>query len=101
MDHFEQQRQEYNAKIDRLQADGLEKDRQLAAHSLKLERLSDELERKRQELEQTRGQAERDRKALADKLEATKRKLAEAQDEAMRQKLDFGREQALAKQQVG
>lgn len=30
IEHFEQQRQEYNAKIDRLQIENLEKDRQIA-----------------------------------------------------------------------
>jgi hypothetical protein len=30
-------------------------------------------------------------------LESTKKKLSEAQDEAMKQKLEYGREQALAK----
>lgn len=30
IEHFESQRQEYNAKIDRLQHEGLEKDRTLA-----------------------------------------------------------------------
>ena len=35
---------------------------------------------------------------MTEKLEATKKKLAEIQDETMKQKLDFGREQALSKQ---
>ncbi len=47
IEHFEQQRQEYNQKIDRLHTENLEKDRQLAQSQHKLERLTDELERKR------------------------------------------------------
>lgn len=48
---FEQQRQEYNQKIDRLQVENLEKDRQFAQISHKYERMSDDLERKRQEMD--------------------------------------------------
>ena len=43
---------------------------------------------------------DREKKQLSDKLEGNKRKLTEAMDEAMRHKLESGREQALAKQQV-
>ncbi len=37
---------------------------------------------------------------MGEKLEVTKRKLSETQDEAMKQKLELGREQALMKQQA-
>lgn len=47
-----------------------------------------------------RESSERERKAMGDKLEQTKRKLSETQDEAMKQKLELGREQALMKQQI-
>jgi phage-related tail protein len=60
-------------------------------------RLGDDFERKKTELDQLRTQFDRERKTLAEKLETTKKKLSESQDEAMRQKLDFGREQALSK----
>ena len=35
---------------------------------------------------------------MQDKVESAKKKLSEAQNEAMQQKLDLGREQALLKQ---
>lgn len=47
-----------------------------------------------------RESSEREKKAMGDKLEQTKRKLSETQDEAMKQKLELGREQALMKQQI-
>ena len=47
IEHFEQQRQEYNQKIDKLQMDNLEKDRQLASLQHKLERLGEEVDRKK------------------------------------------------------
>lgn len=37
---------------------------------------------------------------MQEKIESNKRKVAELQDETMKQKLDYGREQALNKQQV-
>ena len=97
IEHFEQQRQEYNQKIDRLHIENLEKDRQLAQTQHKLERLTDELERKRQDLDSYKQGLEKEKKQVADKLESTKKKLSELQDESMKQKLEFGREQALMK----
>lgn len=44
--------------------------------------------------------SERERKAMAEKLDMTKKKLSETQDEAMRAKLEGGREIALMKQQI-
>ena len=89
---------EYSGKIDRLQQDSLDKDRALAQWQLKSERLGDGVERKRQEIEAAREASERERKVMGEKLEATKRKLSETQDEAMRAKLESGRESALMKQ---
>ncbi len=89
---------EYSGKIDRLQQDSLDKDRALAQWQLKSERLGDEVERKRQEIEAAREASERERRVMGEKLEATKRKLSETQDEAMRAKLESGRESALMKQ---
>ena len=100
IEHFEQQRQEYNTKIDKLQLENLEKDRQLAQLTHRLERMTDELERKKSEFEGTKQQWEKDKKQVVDKCEGLKKKLSEAQDDAMQQKLEFGREQALSKQQV-
>jgi chromosome segregation ATPase len=100
LEHFENQRQEYNAKIDKLQQEGLDKDRTMAQQTLKLERQQDDAERRRQEWESQRQSLEKEKRSLADKLEALKKRLADTQDEAMKQKLDLGREQALAKQQV-
>ena len=65
---------------------------------MKLERLQDELERKKSDAEHARADFDRDRTQLAEKLEGMKRKLSEAQDDAMRQRLESGREQALGKQ---
>ena len=58
----------------------------------KLERVTEELERRKSELESSKSVFEKEKKQMGDKLETTKRKLAESQDEAMKQKLDFGRE---------
>lgn len=66
----------------------------------KYERLSEEIERKKNDYEQSKGMYDKEKKQLTEKLESTKKKLAEIQDETMKQRLDFGREQALSKQQV-
>lgn len=75
----------------------MDKDRSLAQLQLKIERLGDDIERKKQEMEVFRETSEREKKAMGEKLEVTKRKLSETQDEAMKQKLELGREQALMK----
>ena len=75
----------------------MDKDRSLAQLQLKIERLGDDIERKKQEMEVLRETSEREKKAMGEKLEVTKRKLSETQDEAMKQKLELGREQALMK----
>jgi chromosome segregation ATPase len=92
LEMFETQRQEYNGRIDRLQGEALDKDRQLGQLQMRLERLQDDAERRRGEADKAKEAAERDRKAAQEKAEGLKRRLQEAQDEAMRQKLDFGRE---------
>lgn len=100
IEHFEQQRQEYNSKIDKLQVENLEKDRALAQLQHKLERLSDEFERKKAEFEVIKQSGDKEKKSNTEKMESIKKKLSDSQDEAMKQKLDFGREQALSKQSV-
>lgn len=49
------------------------------------------------ELEAMRQNIEKEKKTIQDKLENTKKKLSDSQNEAMQQKLDFGRDQALMK----
>jgi hypothetical protein len=97
IESFEQQRLEYNSKIDKLQQDSLDKDRLVAQLQLKIERLGDEIERRKQETEVGKVAGERERKSLTEKLDQTKKKLSETQDEAMKQRLELGREQALQK----
>jgi hypothetical protein len=48
-------------------------------------------------LEHCRGEFDRERASLLEKIEGMKKKLAEAQDEGMRIRLEGGREQALSK----
>ncbi len=43
---------------------------------------------------------EREKRGLQEKVESSKKKLQDAQNEMMTHKLDFGREQALLKQQI-
>lgn len=45
LEFFEQQRQEYNSKIDKIQSENLEKDRKLAQLSHQNERMVEDLER--------------------------------------------------------
>ena len=47
-----------------------------------------------------REKLEKERKTMAEKVETLKKKLSDLQDEFMAKKLEFGREEALAKQQV-
>lgn len=77
LEHFENQRQEYNSKIDKLQQDCLDKDRALAQHTLKLERQQDDAERKRQEWESSKASLEKEKKSLTEKLETLKKRLAD------------------------
>jgi hypothetical protein len=75
----------------------LDRDRSLAHSQLKQERLQDDLDRKKADLEHSRGEFDRERASLLEKIEGMKKKLAEAQDEGMRIRLEGGREQALSK----
>ena len=54
VEHFETQRVELNAKIDKLMAEHLEKDKQISAMTLKLDRNTDALNRKTADLDQAR-----------------------------------------------
>ena len=95
---FEQQRSEMNARIDKLMQENIDKDKQLASINHQMDRKQDALDRKVIDFEQTREQLEREKKQIAEKLEATRQKLTEIQDEAMQLKLESGREQALLSQ---
>jgi len=74
-----------------LQLDNLEKDRQLAQLSHKLERISEDLEKKRQEIDQSKGVSEGEKKQLLEKIEASKKKLQDVQNEYMQKTMDYGR----------
>ena len=52
VEHFEQQRNELNTRIDRLMTENLDKDKQIASLNHKFERNSDALTRKTADLEQ-------------------------------------------------
>lgn len=67
LEFFEQQRQEYNTKIDKLQADNLEKDRQLAQIQHKYERMVEDTERKMRDLTQNQDHLQRERDMLEEK----------------------------------
>ena len=92
LEFFEQQRQEYNSKIDKLQSDNLDKDRQLAMITHKNERMVDDLERKSRDMTQTLEQVQSERDALEEKLDTTKRRLNDVQDEAQQNQLVYGRD---------
>ena len=96
LEFFEQQRQEYSAKIDKLQGDNLDKDRQLAQIQHKYERMLEDSERKVRDLTQNLDHLQRERDSLLEKQEQTKKKLSDIQDEAQQNQLVFGRDQALS-----
>ena len=100
LEFFEQQRQEYNAKIDKLQGDNLDKDRQLAQIQHKYERMLEDGERKVRDLTQNLDHLQRERDQLLEKQDQTKKKLSDIQDEAQQNQLVFGRDQALSQQSV-
>lgn len=58
--------------------------------------MKEDVERKKQELEILRASFDKEKKQLNEKLETLKKKLQEAQDEAMEKKLEFSRQEALA-----
>ena len=95
LEFFEQQRQDYNTKIDKLQADNLEKDRLLAQLQHKHERTVDEDQRRVKDLEQTLEHVKREKDTQQEKMLELKKKLSDTQDEAQRQSLVYGRDQAL------
>ena len=95
LEFFEQQRQDYNTKIDKLQADNLEKDRLLAQLQHKHERTVDEDQRRVKDLEQTLEHVKREKETQQEKMLELKKKLSDTQDEAQRQSLVYGRDQAL------
>lgn len=82
LEFFEQQRLEYNSRIDKLQGDNLDKDRQLAQLQHKQERVQEECERKLRDLTQTIEHLTRERDQLSEKLDMLKKKLSDTQDEA-------------------
>jgi predicted nucleic acid-binding Zn-ribbon protein len=60
-----------------------------------MDRKQDALDRKSADFEQTKEQLEKEKAQINEKLEVTRVKLAEVQDQAMQLKLESGREQAL------
>ena len=69
LEFFEQQRFEYNSKIDKLQVENLEKDRQIAQFQHKAERSVEDYERQIRDLTDNTETLERERDTLAEKLD--------------------------------
>lgn len=100
LEHFEQQRQELNTRIEKLMTDNLAKDKQVAQLSNQAERAQDVLDKRCAEYESAAMQQDRERSQLIDRCEQQKMALSELQDDAMQSKLEAGREIALLNQQV-
>ena len=98
IEHFEQQRNELNARIDKYQHDNLEKEKVIASLTHKMERTSDALDRKTSDFAQVREQLEREKAQLVEQLETKKLRLTEEQEKNMQLNLDSSREQALLEQ---
>ena len=98
IEHFEQQKNELNARIDKYQHDNLEKDKQIASLTHKMERTTDALDRKTSDYAQIKEQLEREKAQLVEQLETKKLKLSEEQEKNMQLNLDSSREQALLEQ---
>ena len=69
LEFFEQQRFEYNSKIDKLQVENLEKDRQIAQFQHKAERSVEDYERQIRDLTDNTETLEKERDTLAEKLD--------------------------------
>lgn len=80
--------------------EGLEKDKQIVSFEHRQERDQQIFERKQNEIELSKTHLEKERDALQEKVETTKSKLSEVQDELMHHRLESGREQALLTQQI-
>lgn len=89
-----------NAKIDKLLQESLDKDKQIASFEHKTERDQEMFERKQTESEASINHMQKERDQANEKLSEVKAKLSEIQDESMQHKLESGREQALASQQI-
>ncbi len=83
MAHFDQQRAEFNSKIERLQVDNVEKDKQIATLQHRLERITEDLDKKKNEVDGIKLGNEKEKKLYQDKNETLKKKAAELQDELM------------------
>ena len=81
-----------NSKIDKLLSEGLDKDKLIAGLEHKAERDLEMHERKHNELSINASHVQRERDQFAEKLESTKIKLTEVQDESMQYRLESGRE---------
>jgi chromosome segregation ATPase len=92
LEFFEQQRLEYNSRIDKLQGDNLDKDRQLAQLQHKQERVQEDCDRKTRDLAQNIEHLTRERDQLSERQESLKKKLSDTQDDAQQQQLVFGRD---------
>ena len=73
----------------------LDKDKNLASIEHRSERDQQVFERKQNEFELNKQHLERERDQVQEKLEGSKGKLSEVQDELMHHRLESGREQAL------
>lgn len=61
VEHFESQRIELNARVDRLMSENLDKDKQIASITHKLDRNSEALSKKTSELELMREQVDKEK----------------------------------------
>jgi len=62
LEHFEQQRQELNAKIEKLHHENIDKDRQIGQLQNRVERLLEDIEHRKGEMEGAKGAAEKEKR---------------------------------------
>ncbi|CDW82778.1 guanylate-binding n-terminal domain containing protein [Stylonychia lemnae] len=100
IESFEQQRSEYNSKIERLQKELNEKDKNNALIQNQLDHANEELQKKNNEYEDLKQQYEDYKKQTQEKIDNLKKRISDFQDENLKYKVQIERERAQYRQQV-
>jgi hypothetical protein len=97
---FQRERASLQVKIERLAADLASKDKDLMTAQYTNEQIATQISLKEREIEDIRTELGSEKAILQERLEETKGKLRQVSDEFSRKKSEYGKELALAKQEL-
>lgn len=100
MERFNTERREHLAKIDSLNTQLTQKERELTLVKNKLETAIEDTDKKKKALEEIKTEYTQEKNKLNEKIEQLRQKCQELTDQHMQKKLEDGRELALYKQRM-